>query len=60
MQGGKGQAGSSGPRLATGHQEAKRGKRGRAGRQLPQHRRSFKQPPPGLPPQVSAVVRAEE
>ena len=57
---GKGQAGASGARHATGHQEQKGGKGGGQGRQRPQPQRSFKQPPPGLPPQVSAAVRAEE
>ena len=58
--GGKGQAGTSGPRHATGHQEGKGGKGGGQGRQWPQPQRSFKQPPPGSPPQVSAALQAEE
>ena len=58
--GGKGQARTLGTRHATGHQEGKGGKGGGQGRQWPQPQRSFKQPPPGLPPQVSAAVRAEE
>ena len=58
--GGKGQAGASGARHATGHQEGKGRKGGGQGQQWPQPQCSFKQPPPGSPPQVSAVVRAEE
>ena len=58
--GGKGQAGASGARHETGHQEGKGGKGGGHGRHWPQPQRSFKQPPRGLPPQVSAAMRAEE
>ena len=58
--GGKGQAGTSVDRHVTGHQEGKGGKGGGQGRQWPQPQRSFKQPPPGSPPQVSAAVRAKE
>ena len=58
--GGKEQAGTSGAMHAMGHQEGKGGKGGRKGRQWPQPERSFKQPPPGSPPQVSVAVRAEE
>ena len=57
---GKGQARTSGARHATGHQEENGEKRGGQGRHWPQPQRSFKQPPPGSPPQVSAAVRAEE
>ena len=59
-EGGKRQAGTSGVRRAKGHQEGKGGKGGAQGRQWPQPQRSFKQLPPGLPPQVSASVRPEE
>ena len=58
--GGKGQAGTSGARHANGRQEGKGGRGVGKGRQWPQPQLSFKQPPPGLPPQVSAAVRAEE
>ena len=58
--GGQGQAGASGARHATGHQEGKGEKGGGQGRQWPQPQRSFKQPPPWSPPQVSAAVQAEE
>ena len=58
--GGKGQAGASGARHATQQQQGKGRKGGGQGRQWPQPERSFKQPPPGSPPQVSAAVRAEE
>ena len=57
--GGKGQVGASGTRHVTGHQERKGGKGGGQGRQWPQSQRSFKQQPLGLPPQVTAAVRAE-
>ena len=57
---GKGQAGTSGARHAKGRQEGKGRKGVGRGRQWPQFQHSFKQPPPGLPPQVSAAVRAEE
>ena len=58
--GGKGQAGTSAARHAKGHQEGKGGKWGGQGRQWPQPQHSFRQPPPGSPPQVSAAVQAEE
>ena len=58
--GGKGQAGMSGAGHAKGHQERKGGKGGGQGRQWPRPQRSFRQTPPGSPPQVSAAVRAEE
>ena len=58
--GGKGQAGTSGAVQAKGHQAGKGGKGSGRGRQWPQPQRWFRQSPPGLPPQVSAVVRAEE
>ena len=58
--GGKGQAGTSGARHAKGRQEGKGGKGVGKGRQWPQPQHSFKQPPPGSPPQVSAAVQAEE
>ena len=58
--GGKEQLGASAARHATGHQEGKGGKRGGQGRHWPQPQRSFKQPPPGSPPQVSAAVLAKE
>ena len=45
---------------ATDQQEGKGGKGGGKGRQWPQPERSFKQLPPGSPPQVSVAVRAEE
>ena len=50
----------SGARHRTGHQEGKRGKGGGQGRKWPQPQRSLIQQPLGLPPQVSAAVRAEE
>ena len=58
--GGKGQLGTSGTRQAARHQEGKGGKGGGQGQQWPQPQHSFKQPPPGSPPQVSAAVRSEE
>ena len=58
--GGRGQAGTSGARHATGQQEGEGRKEGGQGRQWPQPKRSFKQPPPGSHPQGSAAVRAEE
>ena len=58
--GGKGQAGTWGARHAKGRQEGKGGKGVGKGRQWPQPQHSFKQLPPGSPPQVSAAVRAEE
>ena len=45
---------------AAGHQEGKGGKGGGQGHQWPQPQHSFRQLPPGSPPQVSAAVRAEE
>ena len=56
----EGQAVTLGARRARGHQEGKGGKGGGQGRQWPQFKHSFRQPPPGSPPQVSAAVRAEE
>ena len=58
--GGKGQAGTSGAVQAKGHLAGKRGKGSGQRRQWPQPQRSFRQSPPGSPPQVSAAVRAEE
>ena len=58
--GGKGQAVISGAGQAKGHQAGKGGKGSGRGRQWPQPQRSFRQLPPGSPPQVSAAVRAEE
>ena len=58
--GGKGQAGTSGAVHAKGHLAGKGGKGRGQGQQWPQPRRSFRQSPPGSPPQVSAAVRAEE
>ena len=58
--GGKGQAGTSGARHAKGHQEGKGGKGVGKGRQWPQPQHSFRQSPPGSPPQVSAARRAGE
>ena len=58
--GGKGQAGTSGAVHAKGRLAGKGGKGSRRGRQWPQPQRSFRQPPPRSPPQVSAAVRAEE
>ena len=58
--GGKGKAGTSEARHAKGRQEGKGGKGVGKGQQWPQPQHSFKQPPPGWPPQVSAAVRAEE
>ena len=58
--GGKGQAGTSGARHAKAHQEGKVEKGVGKGRQWPQPQHSFRQPPQGSPPQVSAAVRAEE
>ena len=58
--GGKGQVGALGARHAPGHQEGKGGKGGGHGQQWPQPQRSFKRPPLGSPPQVSAAVWAEE
>ena len=58
--GGKGQARTSGAGPAKGHQAGKGGKVSGRGRQWPQPQRSFRQSPPGSPPQVSAAVRAEE
>ena len=58
--GGKGQAGTSGAVHAKGHLAGKGGKGSGRGRQWPQPQRSFRQSPPGSPPQVSAAVRAEE
>ena len=49
--GGKGQGGASGARHATGYQEGKGRKGGGHGQQWPQPQRSFKQPPPGGPPE---------
>ena len=57
---GKGQAGTSGALHAKGHLAEKVGKESGRGRQWPQPQRSFRQSPPGSPPQVSAAVRAEE
>ena len=57
---GKGQAGTSGAVHAKGHLAGKGGKGSGRGRQWPQPQRSFRQSPPGSPPQVSAAVRAEE
>ena len=57
---GKGQVGVSGARQAAGHQEGKGGKGGGKGRQWPQSQQSFRQLPPGSPPQVSAAVRVRE
>ena len=58
--GGKGQAGTSGAVHAKKHLAGKGGKGSGRGRQWPQPQRSFRQPPPGSPPGVSAAVRAEE
>ena len=58
--GGKGQAGTSGAVQAKGHQAGKGGKGSGRGRRWPQPQRSFRQSPPGSPPQVSAAVQAEE
>ena len=58
--GGKGQAGTSGAGQAKGHQAGKGGTGSGRGRQWPQPQRSFRQSPPGSPPQISAAVRAEE
>ena len=58
--GGKGQAGTSGAMHAKGHHAGMGGKGSGRGRQWPQPQRSFRQSPPGSPPQVSAAVRAEE
>ena len=57
---GKGQTGTSGAVQAKGQQAGKRGKGSGRRRQWPQPQRSFRQSPPGSPPQVSAAVRAEE
>ena len=57
---GKGQAGTSGAKHAKRCQEGKGGKGVGKGQQWPQPQHSFKQPPPGSPPQVSAAVWAEE
>ena len=45
---------------AKGHRAGNGGKGSGRGRQWPQPERSFRQSPPGSPPQVSAAVRAEE
>ena len=58
--GGKGQTGTSGAVHAKGHLAGKGKKGSGPGRQWPQPQRSFRQSPPGSPPQVSAAVRAEE
>ena len=58
--GGKGQAGTSGAVHAKRHLAGKGRKGSGRGRQWPQPQRSFRQSPPGSPPQVSAGVRAEE
>ena len=58
--GGKGQAGTLGAVQAKGHLAGKGGKKGGRGEQWLQPQRSFRQSPPGLPPQVSAAGRAEE
>ena len=58
--GGKGQAGTSGAGQAKGHQAGKGGKGSGRGRQWPQPQRSFRQSPPGSPPQVTEAIRAEE
>ena len=58
--GGKGEVGAPGAKKAAGHQERKGGKGGGQGHQWPQPQHSFRQLPPGSPPQVRAGVRAEE
>ena len=58
--GGKGQAGTSGARHVKGHQKRKGGKGVGKGPHWPQPQHSFRQLPPGPPPQVSAAVRAED
>ena len=58
--GGKGQAGTSGAVHAKGYLAGEGRKGSGRGRQWPQPQRSVRQSPPGLPPQVSAAVRAEE
>ena len=56
---GKGRRGRRGLGMQRDTSKGK-GERGGTGRKWPQPQRSFKQPLPGSPPQVSAAVRAEE
>ena len=58
--GGRGQAGTTGAVHAKEHQAGKGGKGSGRGRQWPQPKRSFRQPPPESPPGVSAAVSPEE
>ena len=58
--GGKAQTGTSGAVQAKRHLAGKGGRGSGRGRQWPQPQCSFRQSPPGSPPQVSAAVRAGE